>query len=68
MTGLLIGFGLEYGITANWTAKFEYDYLDFPAKSINASEIYDVSTTYLYTETYGGNAQIVKVGINYKFY
>jgi high affinity Mn2+ porin len=67
LTGLLIGFGLEYGITANWTAKFEYDYLDFPAKSINASEI-DDRTTYLYNETYGGNAQIVKVGINYKFY
>ena len=67
MTGLLIGFGLEYGITANWTAKFEYDYLDFPAKNINILATYD-GLPYPNTETYGGIARVVKVGINYKFY
>ncbi len=61
LTGLLIGLGLEYGITANWTAKFEYDYLGFPAKSIN------IGAPFAVAETYGGSAQVVKVGFNYKF-
>jgi outer membrane immunogenic protein len=67
LTGLIIGIGLEYGITANWTAKFEYDYLDFPAKNIYAPEIYN-GVTEPGTASYGGFAQIFKLGVNYKFY
>jgi outer membrane immunogenic protein len=38
LDGLLIGIGLEYAFTNNWTAKFEYDYLGFNAKNVRFTE------------------------------
>ena len=34
-TGWTAGVGLEYGITANWSAKIEYDYLSFGSQPLN---------------------------------
>jgi outer membrane immunogenic protein len=65
--GLLIGLGLEYGITANWTAKFEYDFVDFPAKGINITLVQTSAPPEYYNETYGATKNIFKLGLNYKF-
>ena len=32
-TGVLIGVGFEYALTDNWTTKFEYNYIDYGAKT-----------------------------------
>ena len=68
--GGLLGFGIEYAFTQHWTAKIEYNYIDFGTDNI----IVPVSIT-----TPGGSIglspsvaideriNLVKVGVNYKF-
>jgi outer membrane immunogenic protein len=62
--GWIIGIGLEYGFLNNWSAKIEYNYLDFGTvtqtkrdKVYNLNEIRDHNNT----------AQLVKLGLNYRF-
>jgi outer membrane immunogenic protein len=57
-TGWTVGAGLEYGFTPNWSAKIEYNYLDFGSERTAAGGFAvdtDLST------------HIVKAGINYRF-
>jgi len=59
--GWTVGGGVEYALTPNWSAKVEYDYLDFGKQSSAFSAAapfnYDI----------GQHIQDVKVGVNYKF-
>lgn len=59
-SGMVYGGGIEYGITKNWTARLEYDYVSVnnrtvtsPAGNINIKSDNDV--------------QLLTLGINYKF-
>ena len=60
--GWTAGGGIEYGITPNWSAKIEYNYLDFGTKRY---------TFALSGATITSNAenpmQLIKAGINYRF-
>ena len=62
-TGWTAGAGLEYGITKNWSAKIEYDYLGFGSQSLN----FTTPTTPLYTSNANLNVQEIKAGINFRF-
>ena len=62
-TGWTAGAGLEYGITKNWSAKIEYDYLNFGSQALN----FTTPTTPLYTSNPSLNIQEVKAGINFRF-
>ena len=64
LDGLLIGVGLEYAFTNNWTTKFEYDYLGFGAKNVLYTTTI-VNTTR--TQNVSADKHIFKVGINYLF-
>lgn len=60
--GLLLGFGLEYAIDAHWSFKGEYDYINYPSKTVTFYEggllgSVDVHNT----------ENIVKLGANYRF-
>ena len=58
--GSVMGVGLAYAIDSNWSAKVEYNYMDFGAYEIefpNAGE--DV--------TFDQTVQTIKFGLNYKF-
>lgn len=68
-TGVLIGAGFEYALTDNWTAKFEYNYLDFGDKVVDFTETQcsPGCGTIAFRETVKEVKQIVKVGVNYKF-
>jgi outer membrane immunogenic protein len=57
-TGYVIGAGLEYGFTPNWSAKLEYNYLDFGTERVATGGL--IVDTRLDTH-------IVKAGINYRF-
>jgi outer membrane immunogenic protein len=63
LDGLLIGLGLEYGITTNWTAKFEYDYLGFDARNV----LVTTSVPSTNTQNVSADKHVFKVGLNYKF-
>jgi outer membrane immunogenic protein len=62
-TGWSAGIGLEYGISANWSAKVEYDYLSFGAQALN----FTTPTTPLYATNAGLNAHEIKAGVNVRF-
>jgi outer membrane immunogenic protein len=72
--GWMFGTGIEYAVAPNWSAKVEYNYMDFGTKS------------YLFNSTVGGGAafpnvssgafdhfditqriHVIKFGINYRF-
>jgi outer membrane immunogenic protein len=59
--GWLIGGGLEYAFTPNWSAKLEYDYLDLNRWSWN-SVVFPGDTF-----TASRNISMFKAGINYRF-
>jgi outer membrane immunogenic protein len=70
LDGLLIGLGLEYAFTNNWTAKFEYDYLGFGAKNVGFTSYcaFCNITTTTFTQSVSADKHIFKVGLNYKFF
>jgi outer membrane immunogenic protein len=69
LDGLLIGVGLEYAFTNNWTAKFEYDYLGFGSKNVvfNANCPTCIPVNATFTQNVSADKHIFKVGFNYLF-
>jgi len=62
-TGWTVGAGLEYGITRNWSAKIEYDYLNFGSQALNFSTPLQPA----YTSNASLNVQEIKAGVNFRF-
>ena len=62
-TGWTAGAGLEYGLTNNWSAKVEYDYLGFGSQALN----FTTPTLGPVTSNASLNVQEVKAGLNYRF-
>ncbi len=62
-TGWTAGAGLEYGLSKNWSAKIEYDYLGFGSQALN----FTTPTTPLYTSNASLNVQEIKAGLNFRF-
>ena len=56
-TGWTVGTGLEWALGPNWSAKLEYNYLDFGNERIAAPIGVDADT----------QAHLVKLGLNYRF-
>jgi outer membrane immunogenic protein len=57
-SGLTAGLGVEYGMTENLSAKFEYDFFDFGTKTYNF-----IATPV----TVQSQIHVVTVGLNYRF-
>jgi len=67
-TGFMIGAGIEYGFLSNWSAKLEYNYMDFDTDSLGFvincdchrhSDVLNVDITQ--------RIHLIKFGINYRF-
>jgi opacity protein-like surface antigen len=58
-SGWVVGYGTEFALTPNWSAKAEYNYISFGDRNVAASD-----GTLL---NVGMNISEVKVGINYRF-
>lgn len=67
LDGLLIGVGLEYAFTNNWTLKFEYDYLGFGAKNVNFTTVVPTFPATNQIQNVSADKHIFKVGVNYLF-
>ncbi|HEY6903839.1 MAG TPA: outer membrane beta-barrel protein [Candidatus Acidoferrales bacterium] len=67
LDGLLIGIGLEYAVDNNWTVKFEYDYLGFPAKDLLFTAGCATCVPVTLTQNVSADKHIFKVGFNYLF-
>jgi outer membrane immunogenic protein len=57
-TGYVVGAGVEYGITQNWSAKLEYNYVSL------GKQDFQLGTT---RTKIGLNEHLVKAGVNYRF-
>ena len=65
-SGFLVGGGVEYAVTNNWTIKAEYDYLGLGTRTC----IVPVGAPFLVGDTFTNrsrNVQEFKVGFNYLF-
>ena len=58
--GWLVGFGTEFDLGKNWSAKAEYNYIDFGSRTATATD----GTTILRDS---GALSQVKTGVNYRF-
>jgi outer membrane immunogenic protein len=65
-SGWLVGAGLEYAITNNWTVKLEYDYLKLPGRTFVLPGVL-IPALAGDTITSDHNVQMVKLGVNYLF-
>jgi outer membrane immunogenic protein len=65
-SGWLVGAGIEYAFTNNWTAKVEYDYIGLQNRSFTVTGVVFPA---LAGDTFSSNhnVQEVKFGINYLF-
>jgi outer membrane immunogenic protein len=70
LPGLLLGVGMEYAFLPNWTAKIEYNYIAFEQQQVNFtfSEGGVVIPADALGQNFGATKQIIKVGVNYKFW
>jgi outer membrane immunogenic protein len=74
--GGLLGMGVEYAFLPNWSAKLEYNYIDFGTRSFNATIAANASFAATPLAPLSGvsvptsvteNEHIIKAGMNYRF-
>ena len=66
LNGPLIGVGVEYAFTNSWTAKVEYNYLNYRSTSVRLNCISGCSP-FGEADSEGAEKHIIKLGINYLF-
>jgi opacity protein-like surface antigen len=59
-SGWLIGYGTEFDLGRNWSAKAEYDYIDFGSRTALATDGITILKD-------SGAISQVKIGVNYRF-
>jgi outer membrane immunogenic protein len=64
MTGWTVGGGVEAKLAANWSVKAEYLYVDLGSKDVFTDNFFNV---FFFPENLSVTAQIVRVGLNYRF-
>lgn len=71
--GYVLGAGMEYAFAPNWTAKLEYQYLDFGDQKAHANEYWPNATPPAYNDYMLYHTKIstafhtVRLGVNYHF-
>jgi outer membrane immunogenic protein len=67
-SGFVVGTGIEYAFWGNWSAKVEYDYMDFGTGNF-AFPFVDASgvTKFNYFADDRERLQVIKAGLNYRF-
>jgi outer membrane immunogenic protein len=65
-SGWLLGAGVEWAFTNNWSVKLEYDYLGLNSRTftVPAGPPFFANDTFTHS---GRNIQMLKVGFNYLF-
>jgi outer membrane immunogenic protein len=66
VSGWLVGAGIEYAFSPNWSAKLEWDYLKLPGRAFTLTgAVFPALAGDTITSDH--NVQMVKLGINYRF-
>jgi len=62
--GWMVGAGVEYAFFDNWSAKVEYNYLDFHTSTLNFA---DTTQQFISNVSIQQQLHLVKVGLNYRW-
>jgi len=65
--GGLFGAGIEYAFLPNWSAKIEYNYMDFGTNNVNVAGFFDGTEPITATVPVREVIHTVKAGVNYRF-
>ena len=73
--GFTVGLGLEWAFAGNWSAKIEYDYMNFGSKTVTFNNVAVVNSFFPpalvsatpVSVTIYQQMSVVKLGINYRF-
>jgi outer membrane immunogenic protein len=68
--GATAGVGVEYAFWQNWSAKLEYDYIDFGSRTVslvNTGSGFFAPLTFNASDTIREQVSIIKAGVNYRF-
>ena len=63
-SGWVVGVGAEWGFAPNWSAKLEYDHVDFGSQNVTILSLPAGTTSFVSSSL---REDIVKGGINYRF-
>lgn len=69
-SGFTVGTGIEYALGSNWSAKVEYDYMDFGTKSSVVSTtgtLFGAGNVNNLTVDVRERVHVVRAGLNYRF-
>jgi outer membrane immunogenic protein len=64
--GWVVGAGVEYAFTSNWSAKLEYNHYDFGSRQITLTGV-GFAGPFTTPENISQRVDTVKVGLNYRF-
>lgn len=65
LTGALLGVGLEYAFAPNWSAKLEYDHIEYGGRTVHFDQSAAQGGPFDGTES--ASVNLIKAGINYRF-
>jgi outer membrane immunogenic protein len=69
--GATAGVGVEYAFARNWSAKLEYDYLDFGTRTVTLNGSFNsnfpFSGNLSATDSVREQVSVVRAGVNYRF-
>jgi outer membrane immunogenic protein len=70
LNGLLFGGGIEYAFAPNWSAKLEYDHIDYVGRTLQFNTFSNGVPTPAgnFNETQSASVNLVKLGVNYRFF
>jgi outer membrane immunogenic protein len=66
-TGWFIGAGLEHAFDSNWSAKVEYNYIDFGSDDVSLTRTTGSGETRTAIFDVDQDMHVVKFGLNYRF-
>jgi len=66
-SGWLIGGGAEWGFAAHWSAKLEYNYMDFGTTNVARNVLTGASAGTTNYRDQNLKLNVIKVGLNYRF-
>jgi len=68
--GATAGVGIEYAFARNWSAKLEYDYLDFGTRTVTLNGSFNPNFfvgNFSATDSVREQVSVVRAGVNYRF-